>query len=93
MARIILPETFDRGAAQALVEEFNTAMRDGSSIVVDASAVERIGQAGLQLLLSAQKSARLSEITLAIKDPSDVLTEAAALTGLSSHLFPIAALA
>ena len=91
MAGINLPATVDRSAVQLLIDALKTAIEAGDEVVIDASGVERIGQSVLQLLLSAQKTAQTAGVAIRIADPSEVLTEAAALTGLSSHLFPLAA--
>ena len=91
MPGINLPATVDRNAVQTLIETIKSAIDAGDEVVMDASGVERIGQAGLQFLLSAQKTAKAAGVAIRIAEPSEVLTEAAALTGLSSHLFPIAA--
>ena len=91
MAGINLPATVDRNAVQLLIDALKTAIEAGNEVVIDASGVERIGQAGLQLLLGGQKTATTAGVAIRIADPSEVLTEAAALTGLSSHLFPLAA--
>lgn len=86
--QINLPATLDRSAVEALTGELRTAIQSGEEILVDAANVDRIGQAGLQLLLSAHKSAQSAGIVFGIIKPSVAISDAAALTGLSSHLFP-----
>lgn len=81
MPTILLPERCDRAAAEALVGDFVAALGAGP-ITVDASKVTHVGQAMLQLLLSARRSAEGLTIT-----SSSALNEAAALTGLAPHLF------
>lgn len=81
MPTIILPERCDRAAAESLVGDFVAALGSGA-IEVDASKVTHIGQAMLQLLLSARRSA--DGLTIV---SSQALDEAARLTGLTGHLF------
>lgn len=76
-----LPERCDRAAAITLLPEFVAAAGD-QPIRVDGSAVSQVGQAMLQLLLSARKTAGGALIT-----PSPALHEAASLAGLSNELF------
>lgn len=81
MSVITLPARCDRAAAEALLPEFVAAMGDGA-IRIDASGVDAIGQAMLQVLVSARKTGRGAEIA-----PSPALEEAARLTGLTGILF------
>lgn len=85
MTRIILPERCDRAAAEAMLPEFIAAL--GSSGVsgaleIDASSATQIGQAMLQLLVSARRSGDSVRI-----EPSPALLDAALLTGLEDELF------
>lgn len=50
--------------------------------VFDASAVERVDLAGLQLLLLAQRECAAAGHVLVLKQPSDALSEPLALLGL-----------
>ncbi|MEZ5953120.1 MAG: chemotaxis protein CheB [Hyphomonas sp.] len=50
-------------------------------IVVDASAVEFLGAAGLQVLLSAARTVRRDEKSLTLKDPSDAFLTSLARLG------------
>lgn len=81
MPPLILPEICDRAAAKALYPD----MCDGlgsTALVIDASNVSRIGQAMLQLLVSAQRS----EAGITICDASDAFKSATNLSGLSNVL-------
>jgi ABC-type transporter Mla MlaB component len=78
---ITLPERCDRAAAEALWPEFVAALGAGPT-KVDASAVKQVGQAVLQLLVSARRSGGGAVIT-----PSAALIDAAQLTGLTAELF------
>ena len=81
MNNIILPARCDRAAAEAVWPELVAAMGDGATLI-DGSAVEHVGQAVLQLLVSARRSGGGATIV-----SSPTLTEAARLTGLVDELF------
>ncbi len=69
---------FDLTAATALADTFR-AVR--GPIVVDGAAVERVGAAGLQLLLSARATAAEAGHRLTIITPSAALQAAARTAG------------
>lgn len=81
MSQINLPARCDRAAAEALLPEFQAAL-GGGVVIIDATATEQIGQAMLQLLVSARRSGDGATIK-----PSPALSEAARLTGLAPVLF------
>lgn len=74
---ITLPPICDRSAATALYPEVVEALGP-LPLGIDAARVERIGQAMLQLLVSAARS----EAGIAVRSPSPAFTAALALTGL-----------
>ncbi|GGN58406.1 MAG: chemotaxis protein CheX [Novosphingobium sp.] len=81
MNSITLPARCDRAAAEAVWPELVAALGSGA-IRIDGSAVEHVGQAVLQLLVSARRSGDGAHIT-----PSPALEDAARLTGLTAELF------
>lgn len=81
MNSVTLPSRCDRAAAEAVWPELVAALGNGP-IRIDGSAVEHVGQAILQLLVSARHSGGSAMITA-----SPALREAARLTGLTSELF------
>jgi anti-anti-sigma regulatory factor len=81
MNSITLPVRCDRAAAEALWPELAAAMGDAATRI-DATAVEHVGQAMLQLLVSARRSGGGAVIA-----SSPALRDAAALTGLTAELF------
>ena len=81
MTRIVLPECCTRSAAEALLPEVVAALGDGP-LTIDARGVTRVGQACLQLLVSARRSNGGAAILA-----SDSLREAASLAGLEATLF------
>jgi anti-anti-sigma regulatory factor len=74
---IALPPICDRSAASALYAEIAEALGP-APLPIDASKVERIGQAMLQMLVSASRT----EGGIAIHQPSATFTAALALTRL-----------
>ena len=74
---IALPPVCDRSAAAALYPEMAESL-GATPLTVDASRVEKIGQAMLQLLVSAART----EGGIAVHQPSPAFTAALGLTGL-----------
>lgn len=81
MAPFNLPERCDRAAAAALLPDLVEALGQGTR-EIDGSQVRQAGLAVLQLLASARKDHETLQIVA-----SDVLREAAQITGLENHLF------
>ena len=73
-----LPEVIDVASVQVL----RTAILEHSEsdLALDASAVERIGGLGIQLLLSAEKMWAAKGLTLSISTPSVVFQDVHRLT-------------
>lgn len=80
MNMITLPACCDRAAAMALYPDICDALGP-TALSVQASAVEKIGQAMLQLLLAAARS----DGGIDISEPSTAFTDAVRLTGLCEH--------
>lgn len=81
MTIFALPPTCDRAAARALLPDIRDCLGP-HPLMIDASAVERIGQAMLQVLVAAART----ESGIAIASPSAAFAEALALTGLDTVL-------
>lgn len=81
MNTFTLPPNCDRAAARALHPELRDAI-GFAKLSVDASGVERIGQAMLQLLVSAAAS----ESGIIIHAPSEPFINALRLAGLEHAL-------
>lgn len=78
---ITLPARCDRAAAEALLPEFQAAI-GGGGLHIDAGATTHVGQAMLQLLVSARLTGEGASII-----GSSALHEMAALAGLETVLF------
>ncbi len=74
---IVLPPVCDRSAAAALYPEIAESL-GAAPLAIDAGRVEKIGQAMLQLLVSAART----ESGIALHQPSPAFTAALTLTGL-----------
>ena len=78
---LTLPELCDRAAARSLHTELADAI-GSEPLALDASKVQRIGQAMLQVLVSAARS----DAGITIESPSEAFNTALALAGLNDAL-------
>lgn len=85
MSTLTLPATCDRAAAVALLPEL-AAMAGGVPLEIDGSAVTHVGQAMLQVLLSARRSGPGAIITA-----SPALRDSARMAGLEAALLDLEA--
>ncbi len=74
---IVLPPVCDRAATAALYPEMSESL-GSHPLAIDASRVERLGQAMLQVLVSAART----ECGIVINEPSAAFTATLRLTGL-----------
>lgn len=77
MNTLTLPTSCDRTAAKAIYTEITEALGP-CVLTIDASGVEKIGQAMLQVLIAASKC----DGGIAIRQPSPTFRETVKLTGL-----------
>lgn len=78
---ISLPVVIDRRAVSGLAVEISDALAKGSHLELDGSAVQQVGQIGLQLLLSAFKTAVSRDAHVSITQPSAAILNAAKVAG------------
>lgn len=83
MSMIVLPPVIDRTTAGALVAQMDQALAAGDELIVEGRDVGRVGQAGLQLLLSAQLSAQARGVPFTVH-ASPAMAAAADVSGLAS---------
>lgn len=81
MTTVVLPAICDRAAARSVHLELVEAVGD-TPVKVDASAVDRVGQAMLQLLVSASGT----ESGISLTSPSQLFVNAICLAGLEPSL-------
>lgn len=86
MTTINLPASIDRRAVPGLATEISDALSKGATLTLDASAVQQVGQIGLQLLLSASKSAAQREARLEFAGASEALRTSARTSGVAHIL-------
>lgn len=89
-APIALPAQCGTAAA----EDLRTALLDAAqagAVRVDASAVASLGQAVLQLLLAARRTAEVGGLFFDIGSPSAAFNDTLARCGLADALQPLAA--
>lgn len=85
MMTLNLPSRCDRAAAEALKPELTDGVAAGH-LVLDGTAVAQIGQAMLQLLVAARRTASAQGRRLDIT-PSEAMRGTARMTGLEPLLF------
>lgn len=85
---ISLPAVIDRRAVSGLAVEISDALAKGSHLKLDGSAVRQVGQIGLQLLLSAFKTAASRDAHITITSPSEAVLKAARISG-TIHLLAL----
>ena len=86
MTQFALNGVLDREATRLLAAELREAIDCGTTILLAAGAVEQIGTAGLQLLISARRSAVTGDADVRLVDPSPALIRTVAAAGLSDCL-------
>ncbi|HET9511839.1 MAG TPA: STAS domain-containing protein [Sphingomonas sp.] len=79
---LALASVLDTAAAGPLRTAMRKAVDRGQPIVIDASAVERAGQACLQVLIAAAAAAASAGIPFRLEASSEAYTDMATLAGL-----------
>jgi len=81
-----LPAVLNSAAAQPLADLLKERLADNEPILLDGSAVSQLGQACLQVLLSARATAAGRELAFAINNPSEALGMMTEMSGCSALL-------
>ncbi|HEX8446961.1 MAG TPA: STAS domain-containing protein [Sphingomonas sp.] len=86
---IPLPEHLDTGAATAFVSVLRAALADGGTgpIQLDGTPVQRVGMAGVQLLIAARQSADAARRDFILSPVSQPLLDACTLVGAEPLLW------
>ncbi|KFE35398.1 STAS domain-containing protein [Thioclava atlantica] len=82
MTALDLPERIDLAAVGALQDALSQALAEGD-LTLDASQVSHLGALGLQLLVSAAKTARAQDRKFSITPRSEAFDEAVSRLGAS----------
>ncbi|MEK6638572.1 MAG: STAS domain-containing protein [Pseudomonadota bacterium] len=86
MTTIILPAILDREAAQSLASEISDAITQRSHVELDGNRIAKIGQVGIQLLVSAAVTAAHRGAVVKVKNPSQILLTALKMTKAVDHI-------
>lgn len=85
--RIVLPAVADLTESGPLKEKLLQALTAGTSVTVDASAVQRLSSPCLQVLVAGKQSfAKAGGALMAITDPSEAFRETVSVLGLLDAL-------
>ncbi|GAA0530425.1 anti-anti-sigma regulatory factor [Rhizomicrobium palustre] len=85
--QVTLPPVADLTEAGPLKDRFLQAISSGTSLTVDASAVQRVSSPCLQVLVAGKQSfAKAGGASLTITDPSEAFRETASVLGLLDAL-------
>ena len=83
---LALAPVLDTPAAGLLRVALRQALEQGQPLLLDGSAVERAGQACLQVLAAGERSAQRPGLDFRVDHASPALAEMAALAGLGALL-------
>jgi chemotaxis protein CheX len=84
-----LAATLNTAAADELRQALSERVAAMSALSVDGAAVDRIGQACLQVLASARATAAAQGLRFRLDPRSDALAQMIALAGLDDSLAPV----
>lgn len=84
--RIALSPVMDRSAMDRHLDEFKTAFANGHAVEIACGDVQQIGQAGLQLLVSAIRTGRERGNPVSFSDCNGI-ESAVRLSGMSELFF------
>lgn len=82
---VVLPAILDQRTVEATRDVLLTAVSRGP-VILDGSAVERVGTIGIHLLLSAAESAAERSETFRLTKPSPALVDSMKVLGLDRYL-------
>ena len=83
---VVFGDRVDISHARSLYDRLGKLLTRKSPIVFDASAVERIDTAGIQLLAAFCHTAKVRGLTIKWEAPSTVIQQAVQTLGMHEHL-------
>lgn len=86
MTRITLSPIMDRSAVTQHLGDLQNAFATPAAVVIACNDVEQIGQAGLQLIASARRTAIERGVDLTFEGADGPVRDALRLAGLASFL-------
>ncbi len=84
--QLVFEPVLDIVGARSLYSHLNNVLAEGKSVELDASRVERVDTAALQLLAAFCRATRDAGLTLRWRAASPALCEAATMLGLNEML-------
>ncbi len=82
---VVLPAVLDLGQAEKLWVLFGQVIDTGSDVDVDASRVERVSTAPIQIIMSAAMAIEKNKFNFIIKKSSDAFMAGIQELGVESH--------
>ncbi|MGO4171056.1 STAS domain-containing protein [Bosea sp. TAF32] len=79
----MLPRDCSLRTVRHLFDEISSAVQAEAEVEIDCSALSMIDLAGLQLLVSAGRTARAAGKRISLRGPSEILNAALARAGIS----------
>lgn len=73
--KVYLPPTFNHDECQNVYDECKKILNDGKDLVFEGSQIERVGTAGVQILLAAAFFCQKNDRKCVIEVPSQALLE------------------
>lgn len=84
----MIPADFSLRTVRDLFAQISSALQEGAEIEIDCSALATIDLAGIQLLVSAARSAQAAGKRLFLQPPCDILEAALARAGIAAAQLP-----
>lgn len=86
MRRLTMLPVLDRSGVRLMANELRDMLDMGGAIGIDAARIERIGLAGIQLLLSALRTGAEGTTEIRLIAASRAVEEAARVCGIADRL-------
>lgn len=81
--KIYLPSTFNHDECQTIYDDCKRVLQNNKGIIINAGSIERIGTAGIQILLSVGQYCKEKNMTCVLESPSETMLDALNQVGCS----------